>query len=144
MTKTPTVGGITPPTLADLMAARTDYEDVQVESLGGMTLRLYALTGTARARLLSTMVELAGIDVADATNIPPEQVQRVFMFQIRVVGASLGYAEAEWEDVGGVLGEATITQLFDVASKLSGLGATAQDEAVQRLRPVRNAASGTD
>lgn len=134
-----------PPALADLAAARTDYEDVVVESLGGMTLRLYALTGTARAHLLSTMVELATIDVTDEkVSLPPEQVQRVFMFQIRVVGASLGYPEDQWDAIGGVLGEATIDQLFAVASKLSGLGATAQDEAVQRLRPVRSAASGTD
>ena len=142
MTKDTNGGRHQPPALADLAAARTDYQDVPVESLGGMSLRLYALSGTDRAELMSDMSDLADLDEKQ-DKLPPATVKRVFLFQIRVVAESLGYPEAEWDRVGGTLGEKAIDQLFAVASDLSGLGAKSQDEAVQRLRPKRNAASGT-
>ena len=134
--------GPQPPSIDQLIEARSDYEDVEVEGLGGMTLRVYALSGTARARLMSTMADLAEIDPDKVKD--PDTVMRVFMFQIRVVGASLGYPEDQWEAIGDAVGEEAIGQLFEVATRLSGLGDSAQDEAVQRLRAVRNVASGSD
>lgn len=142
MTKTTERRVHQPPALDDLIESRSDFEDVDVESLGGRTLRLYALSGTDRAKLMSTMVDLADIDPENARD--PETVMRVFHFQIRVVAASLGYPEDQWEAFGQAVGEGVIGQLFDVASRLSGMGADAQDEAVQRLRTVRSVASGTD
>lgn len=133
-----------PPTIEELWNLRNDYQDVELPELGGTTLRLYALTGNARAELMSEMVDLSHLEGADQPDLDTATVRRVFDFQTRVVGASLGYPSGQWGTVGDVLGNSVIDNLFAVASKLSGLDTSSQDEAVQRLRPVRNAASGTD
>lgn len=126
------------PTLAELAALRSDYEDVPVPQLGGTILRVYALTGTARAQLVGPMAELAKAD----NDKDPETVKRVWLFQGMVVGASLGYPEDEWSGVGNALGVEAISLLYDVAARLSALGGEAKAEAVQRLPRRRNAASG--
>jgi len=139
MTETEVRGAPVPRTLADLWALRTDYRDVPVADLGGTSLRMFALTGTARAHLLSDMADLAG--ERDATD--PATVRRVFMFQVRVVAASLGYPEDAWDALGGVLGSGAIETLYTVAAELSGLEKEQQEKATERLRRRRNAASGT-
>ena len=138
-------GGAAPVTLEELRAARTDYRDVPCEGLGGKEVRIYALSGTARAKLMTSTLGLAQLATDDdaLAKLPPEQAEQVFMFQARVVAASMGFPEDQWDSVSDVLGGPTISQLFDVASDLSGLNEASQDEAVQRLRPVRNVASGT-
>lgn len=133
------VNGGQPRSLDELWALRTDYRDVPVDALGGTDLRIYALTGTARARLLGDMADLANErDVTD-----PATVHRVFMFQVRVVAASMGYPEAQWDDLGSTLGAATIEQLYVVAAELSGLDQEQQQAATERLPRRRSAASGT-
>ena len=52
-------GAVTAPlSLVDLRALRSDYRDVPVAGLGGHELRVYALSGTARAQLRSVMADL--------------------------------------------------------------------------------------
>lgn len=125
--------------LGELAALRTDYEDVEVPELGGASLRVYALTGTARAMLIPDMAALAGKEDSEA----PQVVRDVLLFQGRVCGAALGYPVEEWDGVGAVLGTAALDRVYEVAARLSGLDAAAQKGAQERLRPTRKAASGT-
>ena len=129
--------------IEELLAARTDFRDVEVEALGGKVLRLYGLSGTARAHLLA---HYANVLPDDDTDVPddPALLEKLLLFQVDVVAASLGYLPEQWPAVGAALGATAIEQLFDTASELSGIGPGAQAEAVQRLRPQRNAGSGTD
>lgn len=131
-----------PPALAEIIAARTDYEDVQVASLGGKTLRVHAVSGTARAKLMSGMVGL--LDDEAAAKKDPAKVERVLMFQVHVVAASLGYPEEQWAAVGDALGEGAIEQLFDVATRLSRLDKDSADEVAHSLKQTKSTASGTD
>jgi hypothetical protein len=136
-------GASAPRSLDELWALRTDYRDIPVEDLGGQMLRLYALTGTARARLMGDMAGLA--DMADDPDAAkdPATVRRVFEFQGHAVAASLGYPPSEWDGLGSVLGARTIEGLYEVVAELSGLEKEQQQKAARRLRPVRSAASGT-
>lgn len=137
--------GATPPKLQELMTLRTDFEDVPVPQLGGTELRLYALTGTARAVLVSEMTGLqarhtkAGTDPDD----DPATVQAVMEFQGRVVAASLGYPLDEWDQLGATIGAPAVELLYEKASALSGIDKKDQDKATDRLPPTRKAASGT-
>lgn len=128
--------------LDELRALRTDFQDVSVPELGGTELRVYALTGTARATFVSEMADLAGEDEEKASK-DPAVVRRVFLFQGRVVAASLGYPSSEWDGLGDVLGARVIERLFDVSSSLSALNEEAQQKAVARLGRARKRASGT-
>lgn len=128
-----------PRSLDELWALRTDYEDVAVASLGGTVLRLYALTGLGRGRLIPDMASLSERDATD-----PATVAAIWAFQTRVVAASLGYVESMWDALGATLGVDAIDQLYAVAARLSGLDASAQAKATERLRRRRSAASGTD
>lgn len=134
------------PTIAELQEARTDCEDVAVEALGGKVLRLYGLGGTNRAVLMSKYAAFIPDDENATPQQPndPEQVKQLLLFQVMLVSASLGYREDQWAAVGDALGSAAVEQLFDVASRLSGLGPDATKQAVQRLRPVGSGGSGTD
>jgi hypothetical protein len=132
-------GAPAPRPLADLLLLRTDYEDVPVASLGGEVLRVYALSGTARAKLIPDMGRLAAMGDEKS----PETVAAVYSFQIRVAAASVGYPEPEW-DAFGALGQEAITNLYEVAARLSGLGPDSQGEAVRRLPRPRRVASGSD
>ena len=136
-------GGNQPPAISDLLASRTDYEDVPVPALGGKELRVWGLSGTARAHLLSQYNEWLP-DGEDEKPQSSEQLRHVLMFQVDVVAASLGYPPEEWEAVGMALGATAVEQLFDTAAALSGIGPAAQAEAVQRLRPTAKEGSGTD
>lgn len=134
--------GPTPPAFADLYALRTDYEDYAVPELGGTVLRVYALTGAARAILVSDMADLAGRKREGAEN-DPALVQRVLLFEGRVVAASLGYDREEWDRLLETLGAGAIEGLYDVASRLSGLDKPQETAATERLGRRRKAASGT-
>lgn len=134
--------GSHPPALADLWALRTDYEDVQVAELGDTTLRVYALTGAARAILVSDMADLAGRKREGAEQ-DPALVQRVLLFEGRAVAASLGYPREEWDRLVETLGAGAIERLYEVAARLSGLDRADQVEATERLGRRRKAASGT-
>jgi hypothetical protein len=137
-------GASAPRSLDELWALRTDYRDVEVEDLGGQALRLYALTGTARAQLMSEMAGLADIaDDPDAMK-DPAVVRRVFAYQGHAVAASLGYPLSDWDGLADVLGAQTIETLYATVAELSGLEKAQQEKAVRRLRPARSAASGTD
>jgi hypothetical protein len=129
-----------PRSLDELRSLRTDYEDLEVPELGGATVRVFALTGTARAMLIPDM---AGLAQADDTKAP-EVVRDVLLFQGRVVGASLGFPPEQWESVGDVLGTSAVDRIYSVAARLSGLDESSQKGAQDRLRRPRNAASGTD
>jgi hypothetical protein len=118
---------------------RTDWEDVPVPQLGGTELRVYALTGTARAELIGDIQVLA--KKGDATD--PETIRGILDFQGRVVAASLGYARDEWSGLAEVMGSGAIEALYDVAARLSGLEQEHQERAKARLKVRRSAASGT-
>ena len=133
-------GAPVPRSLDELWALRSDFEDVAVPELSGVTLRVYALSGSARALLVPDMAAVA----ASRDDSSPETVRAVFDFQTRVVASSLGYSPEDWEAVGRVLGSAAIERLYEVASRLSGLDHAEQAKASRRLRPVRSAASGSD
>ena len=128
-----------PLSLDDIKALRTDYRDVPVPDLGGHTLRLYALSGTARADLLGDMADIAG----EQDEKDPTTVKRVFVFQSRCVAASLGYPMEQWDSVADALGGGTIESLYDIVADLSGLGAQAEAKVRTRLSRRRSAASGT-
>lgn len=125
--------------LADIWAIRTDFEDVPVEQLGGRVVRVYALTGTARAKLVPSMADLA--NSGDSSS--PENVERIMLFQSRVVAASLGFKEAEWGTFGETMGSEAIEALYEHAAKLSGLDGAAQTGAQDRLKGRRKVGSGT-
>lgn len=134
--------------LEQLWALRTDYQDVPVESLGGQRVRLYALSGTARARLVPEMAALAegrtpGERIGGQGD-SPESVQRVLVFQGHVVAASLGYPEDQWDEVPGILGATAVEDLYAVAAKLSALEGDATAKATERLPRKRSAGSGSD
>jgi hypothetical protein len=128
-----------PLSLDELWALRSDFEDVTVPELGGTVLRLYALTGTARAVLLRDMADLA--DTKDEKD--PNVVQRVLLFEGRVVAASLGHPEADWDRFGSVVGSGAIERLYEVAARLSGLDKDQQDKAKAALKARRSGGSGT-
>ena len=125
--------------LDDLWALRTDWEDVPVPSLGGRVLRVYALSGTARARLMPDMARLSEQDEKNA-----ETVADLLRFQNRVVGASLGLPEPDWDGAGSALGADAVEALYAVAARLSGLEPDAQRKAARRLPATRNSDSGSD
>ncbi len=127
---------------AELLALRTDYEDVVVPALGDRTVRVYALSGVARARLMPTMSSIAEAQ-KPGEKPGPETVAAILVFQSKVVAASLGYGEDDWPAVGDVLPADATTALYQVAARLSGLDEAQQAEAVQRLPRTRRAASGT-
>jgi hypothetical protein len=134
--------------LDQLWAMRTDYEDVPVPSLGGVKLRVYALSGTARAHLVPAMAALAdgkepGERIGGAGD-SPENIERVLLFQGHVVGASLGYPESQWDALPSTLGAQAIEDLYAVASRLSALDASAQAKATARLPRKRSAEAGSD
>lgn len=136
-------GASAPPSLDELWALRSDYRDVAVEELGGTTLRVYALTGTARAELLSEMADLAGSQLTAEQSTDPAIVRRVLVFQGNVVAAALGYPRDQWQGVGSTLGTSAIERLYEVAAELSGLDKDEQDKATARLGKVRKNGSGT-
>jgi hypothetical protein len=131
---------VSPLSLEELHALRSDFEDVEVAELGGRKVRVYALTGTARAKLVPDM---AAVAASKSGRDDPEMIRSVFVFQSRVVAASLGYPEAAWDDVGSALGAGAVETLYDVAARLSGLDEQSQAKATERLPRRRNAASGT-
>lgn len=143
-----------PPSLDELLTLRTDYEDVPVPALGGTVIRVFALSGVARVRLVAEVrrtLREAGIDpetFGDDTDVPDEVAtefaERIEQHQARVVAASMGYAEEEWDALGELLPDAAIETLYGVATRLSGLGSEAQQEERDRLPETRNAASGSD
>ena len=137
-------GGVlaAPPSLSELRALRSDWEDVPVPELGGRLLRVFALSGTARARLVPDIARLAATSNGEVKD--PSVIADILAWQTRVVASSLGYPEAEWDAFGGVIGSGAIERLYEVAAKLSALDADAQAEATRRLRRRRNAASGID
>ena len=124
--------------LADLRALRTDYEDVVCPDLGGTTLRLYALSGTARALLVPAMADLVAGDQQS-----PDAVRRVFQFEVRVVASSLGYHEDEWDAAGDALGAPTVELLYPVAARLSKLNREDVDEVATELGEATSDGSGT-
>ena len=126
--------------LDDLRALRSDWEDVPVPMLGGAVLRVYALSGTARSRLMPDMARLA----AQPDDKAPDAVAALLAFQSRVVGASLGLPLDQWDGAGEVLGADAIDALYPVAARLSGLDGAAQAKASRRLPRTRNAGSGSD
>lgn len=126
--------------LDDLRALRSDWEDVTVESLGGAVLRVYALSGTARARLMPEMADL----IRREDQKDPETVAALLEFQCRAVGASLGLPEEAWAGTGAAIGADAVEQLYAVVGRLSGLSAEEQAKASRRLRPTRSAGSGSD
>ena len=124
--------------LDELTQLRTDYEDVPVSQLGGAVLRLYALTGAERARLISAASRLekeVGAEVAES--------EAALLFPVRIVGASLGYPEDQWVALGEALGAEALDDLYKVASRLSGVGDSDKQEK-DRQPEKRNAASGSD
>jgi len=131
------------PSIDDLVAARTDYEDVEVESLGGMTLRVFGLTGVARASLMSEYAAYMPADGDDKLPDDSDTLRMLLLFQVKVVGAALGYPEDEWEAAGTALGTDAVEQLFDVASRLSGIGPEAEAKADADLKATGTDDSGT-
>lgn len=130
--------GIHPLPFTEIWALRTDWEDVPVEQLGGTVLRLYALTGTARAELLEGMISLS----RETDEKDPATIRAILDFQGKVVAASLGYPREEWSGLGAVMGSGTIEALYEIAARLSGLDEGQQTQATERLRRRRSAASG--
>jgi len=128
-----------PLSLDDLRALRTDYEDVACPDLGGATLRLYALSGTARAVLIPAMADLVAGDPSN-----PDSVRRVFQFEVRVVSASLGYPEAEWDAAGDALGSPTVEMLYPIAARLSRLNNDEVEKVAAELGEATSDGSGTD
>jgi len=141
-----------PPSLDELLTLRTDYEDVPVPELGGKVIRLFALSGVARVRLVSEVrrtLREAGIDpetFSKDTEVPDEVAvafaERLQQHHGRVVAASMGYPEEEWDALASLLPDDVIEPLFEVASRLSGMGN--QEEEQERLPETRNDASGSD
>jgi hypothetical protein len=131
-----------PLSLADLAALRTDYEDVTCPDMGDAVLRLYALSGTARAQLVPAMADLAGTDDDDARS--PDAVRRVFQFEVRVVASCLGYPEAEWDAAGDALGAPTVELLYPVAARLSKLDRQEVDAVAAEMGKATSEGSGTD
>ncbi len=131
-----------PPPLAELTTLRTDFEDVPVPMLGDTVLRVYALTGTTRALLVSEMAgEAQHLD--DDTDTDPASVRKVMEFQGRVAAAGLGYPPEEWDGLNAAIGSQACALLYEVAARLSGMGEDDQAKATARLQPKRKAASGT-
>lgn len=126
------------PSVDDLWAWRTDWEDVEVPEMGGRTFRVYALSGTARAVLMPEMAE-----VADKESKDPATIAAVFRFQTKAVAASLGFPRESWDLAGDALGSNVVERLYEVVARLSGLDGKAQAEARDRLSPRRKAGSGT-
>jgi len=128
-----------PRSLDELIQLRTDYEDVPVSQLGGEVLRVYALTGAERARLISQASRLekeVGAEVADS--------EAALLFPVRIVGASLRYPEDQWVALGEALGAEALDDLYKVASRLSGVGDSDAKQEKDRQPEKRNAASGSD
>jgi hypothetical protein len=132
-----------PPLLSfdEIRSSRIDYRDVVVPELGGRELRIYALSGSARAALMSEMVSLAGIDLENAKN--PEVIGKVMLYSGRVVAASLGYPQDQWDVAADALGSGAVETLYEVAAELSKLTDDATEKDVARLQRRRKAASGT-
>ena len=134
-------GQAQPVSLDQLKASRTDYEDVPVPQLGGQKIRIWALSGRVRAGLIG---EITALSKLDPDGNDPEVVEKVLLFQCRVVAASMQLPEDDWDGLADAVGSGTVEDLYEVAKKLSRLDASDKQQAVERLPAKRRAASGTD
>lgn len=138
------------PTLADLAASRTDYEDVPVPQLGGRLLRLWGISGETRVTLMlearKLLAETGVESEADVSKLGEDAktIADVLRFQSHVVAASLGYPEEMWEDVAKTLPSDAIDDvLYPVAERLSALNPTRRAKAVEEMGTTASAGSGT-
>lgn len=135
-----------PPSLDALRAARRDYEDVKVDDLG-MTLRLWALSGAARAAYMARLAGLAkyaDMTLDEMQERPPSEIERVMLAQSYLVAGSLGYPVADWDAVAETLSEAIVDQLYPIAARLSKMQEGATQAEVESLKANPSASSGTD
>ena len=130
-----------PVSLDQLRTLRSDYQDVPVPGLGGTTIRLWALSGTERAGLIK---EISALSKLDPDGSDPEVIEKVLLFQCRVVAASMQLDPGEWDGLADAIGAGIVEDLYTVAAKLSRLEREAQAEALERLPAKRSTASGTD
>jgi hypothetical protein len=133
-----------PPPIASLAEARTDYEDVPVPQLGGMVIRLYALSGQDRGAIFSEMAALVrDRSESDIREADPDTIRKVLDFQTHVVAASMGYPQSAWPALGGAISADTIEDvLFPVCERLSKLGATEKVKADLKATPSVVSGSG--
>lgn len=140
------VASTRPPSLDELRGLRRDYEDVEVPELG-VPLRLWALSGAARAAYmarLAGLVRFASLSLDEMQDQSPEDIERAMLAQSYLVAGSLGYPSSEWDAVAETLSESIVDRLYPVAARLSKMQEGATDAEVQDLKDNPSASSGTD